>query len=100
MVGAEMCWVDECDRRAAASVARDDWPGPLQLCARHTEDSRLNGERWTVTWDSVAATPSVVRPAPLAAVGREPSGSGVWPVVEPSATRSKSGLSGWRRRRS
>jgi hypothetical protein len=98
----DICWVDDCDRRAAASVPRDDLPGQLLLCATHTEDSRINGDRWTVTWDRSATSPSSVQPAPVRAVGREPSRSVDSPVtvVASGASQVKSRLSGWLRRRS
>lgn len=38
-----MCRVDGCGLRAVASVVREDLPGPIQLCATHTEDFRMNG---------------------------------------------------------
>lgn len=65
-----MCRVDGCGRRAAASVVRDDLPGPMQLCATHTEDFRMNGAAWTVTWSAGESRPISVQAAPAAAVGR------------------------------
>jgi hypothetical protein len=46
-----MCRVDKCKRRAAASVAREHVPGPIQLCAIHTEGfpHERRRERWTAT---------------------------------------------------
>ena len=67
------CRVDDCARQAAASVVRDDLPGPMRLCATHTEDFRINGGRWNMTWDPFAETPISVRPPPQPAVGRDAS---------------------------
>jgi hypothetical protein len=66
----EMCWVDGCDRRAAASVATDDLPGRVSLCLTYTEGFRMNGERWIFQWVPGSAAPSLVAPAPLLAVAR------------------------------
>jgi hypothetical protein len=65
-----MCRVDGCGRRAAASVVRADLPGPIQLCATHTEDFRMNGAGWTVTWSADGSRPTSVQAAPAAPVGR------------------------------
>ena len=65
-----MCRVDGCVRRAAASVVREDLPGPIQLCATHTEDFRMNGAAWTVTWSAGGSQPISVQAAPAAPVGR------------------------------
>lgn len=64
------CRVDGCGRRAAAAVVREDLPGPIQLCATHTEDFRMNGAAWTVTWSGGDSGPVSVQPAPAAPVGR------------------------------
>ena len=82
-----MCQVDGCDRRAAASVAvRADMPGPIQLCATHTEDFRMNGTAWTVTWSAGDRRPMSVLAAPAAPVGRTS-------VDTPSDTEAR--VSGW-----
>ena len=65
-----MCRVDGCERRAVASVVREDLPGAIQLCATHTEDFRMNGAAWTVTWNAGEPLPISVQPAPAAPVGR------------------------------
>ena len=65
-----MCQVDGCGRRAAASVVREDLPGPIRMCATHTEDFRMNGAAWTVTWSAGEAGPITVQAAPAAPVGR------------------------------
>lgn len=83
-----MCRVDGCGRRAAASVVREDLPGPIQLCATHTEDFRMNGAAWTVTWSAAESRPITVRAAPAAPVGR----SSLDVASEPVA-----GTSGWGR---
>ena len=76
-----MCRVDMCERRAAASVVREDLPGPIQLCATHTEDFRMNGAAWTVTWSPGATLPISVRAAPAAPVGRNSWGAASGPPV-------------------
>ena len=82
-----MCQVDGCERRAAASVAVGaDLPGPIQLCATHTEDFRMNGTAWTVTWSAGESRPISVQAAPAAPVGRTS-------MVTPKDTVSR--VSGW-----
>ena len=81
-----MCRVEGCSRRAAASVVREDLPGPIQLCATHTEDFRMNGAAWTVTWSAAGSRPLTVRAAPAAPVGR----SSLYVASEPV-----SAASGW-----
>jgi hypothetical protein len=69
MKAPDQCRVDACDRTAAASVARDDLPGPLRLCATHLEDFRQNDVGWTIDWSKEVAEPvSVVIPV-TASVG-------------------------------
>ena len=97
----KICRADGCERRAVASVARDDLPDRVMLCATHTEDFRMNGERWVFIWDPVAAAPSSVTPAPLPAIGQAPPGSAGRPVVPAlGANGEKSRLTTWIRRRS
>ena len=74
-----MCRVDECERRAAASVVRTDLPGPIQLCATHTEDFRMRGSAWTVTWSPGETLPISVRAAPADPVGRNATGAASGP---------------------
>jgi hypothetical protein len=81
-----MCRVDGCGRRAAASVVREDLPGPIQLCATHTEDFRMNGAAWTITWAVGEPGPISVQAAPAAPVGRSSSDA---------ASEMVSGASGW-----
>lgn len=76
MDSPEMCGVDGCGRRAAASAVRSDLPGPIRLCATHMEDFRMNGDRWTITWDPVTGEPASMVAAPAAAVGRGPTVAG------------------------
>ncbi|MDE3203585.1 MAG: hypothetical protein KGQ66_05120 [Acidobacteriota bacterium] len=91
------CQVDGCDRRAAASLRRDDLPGPVRLCFTHTEDFRMNGPAWTVIWGSSEHGPVSVVPAPAAAVGRAPgvaadrstSEAPAWTKVRSRLTRRK-----------
>ena len=64
------CVVDDCDRRAAASVQRDDLPGPMQLCFTHTEDFRMNKAAWAITWVASEPSPTSVKAAPVPSVGR------------------------------
>ena len=81
-----MCQVDDCQRRAAASVLREDLPGTMQLCFTHTEDFRMNGSAWTVNWSPTESGPISVRAAPVGTVGRDPlvpwegqtAGPGAW----------------------
>ena len=70
-----ICRVDNCERRAAASVVTEHLPGPIQLCATHTEDFRMNGAAWTVTWRPGETLPVSVRAAPAGPVGRAWSGA-------------------------
>lgn len=94
-----LCRVDGCSRRGVVSVARDGLPDRVLLCATHTEDFRMNGERWVFTWDPTAEAPASVSPAPLPAVGRAPSGYLGNPVAPvPRTGRFKSRLPGWLRR--
>ncbi len=94
-----MCRVDGCGRRAAASVVRDDLPGPIQLCATHTEDFRMNGAAWTVTWSAGGSCPISVQAAPPAPVGRSSLAITGGPVSrEPRWAKLKTRL--WERRES
>jgi len=62
---SDKCRVTECDRHAAASVHRDDFPARLQLCATHTEEFRQDSDGWRVDWEDEAPEPkSVLPPAP------------------------------------
>jgi hypothetical protein len=88
----ERCRVDDCERAAVVSVVRDDLPGPIRLCATHTEDFRMNGARWTVTWSLGATAPVSVRPAPSVPVGRSDDAASV-PVLPGTPRR------GWLRSR-
>ena len=87
MIAANKCRVDGCDRNAAASMIRDTLPGPLPLCATHTEDFRMNGEGWDIVWDASAPEPTSVTTQAAAAVGH----SGPRPV-EASAAPDGPGL--------
>jgi hypothetical protein len=60
MTDAERCFVGECDRRSAASVTRHDLPGPLRLCATHTEQFRQSSESWGITWPPGQTAPTLV----------------------------------------
>ncbi|HWE54851.1 MAG TPA: hypothetical protein VG435_05030 [Acidimicrobiales bacterium] len=80
MTASDPCRVEDCDRRAAVSVVRDDLPGPIRLCATHTEDFRMNGPRWVVEWEPGADSPVSVTAAPLAPVGRSASDGPVGPA--------------------
>ena len=79
-----MCRVDGCWRRAVASVVREDLPGPIQLCATHTEDFRMNGAAWTVTWSAGGSHPVSVQAAPAAPVGRSSFATASGPVSRAS----------------
>ena len=98
MKASEKCRVDECDRRAAATIVRGSIPGPLPLCAIHTEDFRLHGGRWTVIWDHAMPEPTSVKAAPVVAVGRDSSGSADAALpLGPPTRGAKSRLTRWRR---
>lgn len=64
---SDKCRVDDCDRRAGASVIQDSLPGPLPLCATHTEDFRMNSSGWTISWENLSADPASVKAAAVAA---------------------------------
>jgi hypothetical protein len=98
---SDKCRVDLCDRRAAASIIRDNLPGPLPLCATHTEDFRMNGAGWIVTWDRTSAEPKSVKVAEPPAVGRGAPGVSRAPGLQNSPGRKfRSRLSAWRGTRS
>jgi hypothetical protein len=67
---SDKCRVSQCDRLAAASVHRDDFPARLQLCATHTEEFRQGSVDWRVDWDHEAPEPTSVLTAEPALVGR------------------------------
>ncbi len=96
----DKCRVDGCDRRAAAAIVQDRLPGPLRLCATHTEDFRMNGAGWTVTWERTVAEPTSVKAAAPTAVGRSaPDRAGAsWPHNTPGKIRTR--LTAWRNPRS
>lgn len=92
-----MCRVDGCGRRAAASVVREDLPGPIQLCATHTEDFRMNGAAWTVTWSAGDSGPISVQATPAAPVGRSSLDTASEPVSRDSGwAKLKTHLWDWR----
>jgi hypothetical protein len=63
---SDKCRVSDCDRWAAASVMRDDLPGPLRLCATHTGNFRQHNVGWTINWEGEAPEPAlVVAPATM-----------------------------------
>jgi hypothetical protein len=98
---SEKCRVDDCDRRAAASMIRETLPGPLPLCATHSEDFRMNSPDWTVTWEQTLAEPTSVKAAPVAAVGRRSGGPARTPEPDSSPGNSLRGrLAMWRSTRS
>jgi hypothetical protein len=70
MIAANKCRVDDCDRNAAVSIVRDHLPGPLPLCATHTEDFRMNSEGWNIVWDQTSPEPTSVKVGVPATVGR------------------------------
>jgi hypothetical protein len=97
----DKCRVDDCDRNAAASIVRDNLPGPLPLCATHTEDFRMNSAGWTVTWEHTLAEPTSVKTAAPTAVGRmAPGPAGAPRPNSAAAGRFKSRLGAWRSSRS
>jgi hypothetical protein len=97
----DKCRVDNCDRNAAASIVRDNLPGPLPLCATHTEDFRMNSAGWTVTWEHTLAEPTSVTTGTPMAVGRGAPGPASAPRPPSAAAgRFKSRLEAWRSSRS
>jgi hypothetical protein len=101
MKPSDKCRVDDCDRRAAASMIRDTLPGPLPLCAIHTEDFRMNSATWMVTWAQTSAEPTSVKAAPAVAVGRSTLGPAGVPASESSpGTSLRRRLVMWRGTRS
>jgi hypothetical protein len=100
MDASETCRVDGCERRAAASMIRESLPGPLPLCATHTEDFRMNGAGWVVAWEHTLTEPTSVKPAAPAPVGRSASGLGSAPQSHNSkVSRVRSRLVAWRNSR-
>jgi hypothetical protein len=76
MIAADKCRVDGCDRNAASSMIRESLPGPLRLCAAHTEEFRLNSAGWDIVWEQGATDPSSVRTpvaTPVGHVGPRPA---------------------------
>jgi len=95
------CRVDDCDRRAAASVIRDSLPGPLPLCATHTEDFRMNSAGWTIVWEHLSADPTSVKAAAVAPVGLSGPRSEDGRKSQTSPRRGiRSRLEAWQGRRS
>jgi hypothetical protein len=76
MTASDNCRVDECDRLAAGSVAGNDLPGRLRLCATHMEDFRLNSVGWTVNWARGASEPTSVIVPVVSTVGTSVGFSG------------------------
>jgi hypothetical protein len=98
---SDRCRVDDCDRRAAASMIRDTLPGPLHLCATHTEDYRMNGASWVVSWEPALAEPTSVKPAPPAVVGHfGPRPAEVTDSSQPAPSGVRSRFAAWRGTRS
>lgn len=95
-----MCRVAECTRRAAVSVGREDVPGPIRLCATHTEGFRLNGAHWSVVADPAGNGASWMVPAPLPPVGRSSTSPAPGPLPGGSDRRLMSRMSAWFGRRS
>jgi hypothetical protein len=86
MIAPDKCWVDGCARHAAATIVREDLPGPLRLCATHTEQFRQNSGAWNIVWERTAPEPTSVRAPDAAKVGRQVSASD---DVPPSAGRTQ-----------
>jgi hypothetical protein len=74
MIAPDKCWVNGCVRHAAAAIVREDLPGPLRLCAAHTEQFRQNGAAWQIIWERTTPEPTLVRAPDAAKVGRQVSG--------------------------
>jgi hypothetical protein len=70
MTVTDKCRVNDCHRWAAASIVRDHLPGPLRLCATHTEAFRQDNAGWDVVWERTSAEPTSVRAPTSASVGR------------------------------
>jgi hypothetical protein len=75
MIVPDKCWVDGCARHAAATIVREDLPGPLRLCATHTEQFRQNSAAWNIIWERTSPEPISVRAPDATKVGRQVSGS-------------------------
>jgi hypothetical protein len=90
MKAPDQCRVDGCDRAAAASVARDDLPGPLRLCATHLEDFRQNDVGWKIDWSKEVAEPTSVVIPVMATVGL--SGPAAVHTTEPQQVPGRSPL--------
>jgi hypothetical protein len=75
MTAADECRVNDCHRWAAASIVRDHLPGPLRLCATHTEAFRQNNGDWDVVWEHTSPEPTSVTAPTTGGVGRPTAGS-------------------------
>ncbi len=87
MTAADECRVDDCHRWAAASIVRDHLPGPIRLCATHTEAFRQNNAGWDIVWERTLAEPTSVRAPAAASVGRTTAGSAE--VLQPPDVAAK-----------
>jgi hypothetical protein len=75
MIAPDKCRVDGCARHAAATIVGENLPGPLRLCATHTEQFRQNSAAWNIIWERTAPEPTLVRAPDAAKVGRQMSRS-------------------------
>jgi hypothetical protein len=75
MIAPDNCQVDGCARHAAATIVRENLPGPLRLCATHTEQYRQNSAAWNIIWERSTPEPTLVRAPDAGKVGRQLSAS-------------------------
>jgi hypothetical protein len=95
MNASDKCRVGDCDRWAAASVMRDDLPGPLRLCATHTENFRLSNVGWKINWEREAPEPTLVVARATASV-RLDEPPGVTTPAQPTEHEQASGHPAWK----
>ena len=100
MIASDKCRVDGCARHAAATIVGENLPGPLRLCATHTEQFRQNSAAWSIIWERTTPEPTLVRAPDPAKVGRQVSESD--DVLQPAGTAERPPesrrLLRWRRR--
>lgn len=81
MAQPNKCSVGDCDRNALATVSRHDLPGPLRLCATHTEQFRQSSDGWVIDWPRDAVAPSSVS---------APGSENLWAYKRPEGTGAAS----------
>lgn len=100
MQAPDKCWVAGCDRNAAASVNREDLPGPLRLCATHTEQFRQSSDGWGITWARGEPAPSMVTaPGNDVLWAYKPGGGSPPDQLTPIDQPERKGLARWMNRK-